>query len=233
VNAALVVCADTAERRPLVAALRYGDMDVVTARSNAQASSLLRRRAIDVVLFAASQPDAVAGTCDLRSRTDRLLIAVLAPADELRTVELLDAGADDVFCAAIGVEEMLARLRALVRRCAREQEHEPIVTDDFTMDLSDRRFIRADGTEITLSPTEWRLIEVLVQRAGRLVSRRDVLTAVWGPSLADKTQYLRVYMAGIRRKIEPEPACPRYFLTVPGLGLRFVAQPLAAEQSAS
>jgi two-component system KDP operon response regulator KdpE len=232
-SAALVVCADTAERRRYAAALRSRDMEVVPARSRAQATSLLRKRTVDVVLFAASQPDAIASVRDLRSRTDRPLIAVSAPVGELTTVALLDAGADDVVCEPVGVEELLARLRARLRRCARVEDREPVVTDDFTIYLADRRFIRADGSEMTLSPTEWRLIEVLVHHAGHLVSREDVLTAVWGPSRAHKTQYLRVYMTGIRRKVEPEPAHPRYFVTVPGLGLRFVSDPITVRQPAS
>jgi two-component system KDP operon response regulator KdpE len=232
-NAALVVCADTAHRRSLVAALRFGNLDVATARSNAQTTNLLRRRTIDVVLLAASQEDAVASVRELRSRTDRPLIVVSSPINELSTVALLDAGADDAVGETVGVEELMARVRALIRRCARDDDHEPIVTEDFTMYLADRRLVRADGGDVTLSPTEWRLIEVLVQRAGHLVTRQDALAAVWGPSHANKTHYLRVYMTGIRRKIEPEPANPRYFLTVPGLGLRFVSQPAATQQTAS
>ena len=99
----------------------------------------------------------------------------------MNTVALLDAGADDVVYDPVGVEELLARVRALMRRCTRGNDGDlaPIVTDDFTMYLADRRLVRAPGTEVILSPTEWRLIEVLVQRAGRLVTREDALAAVW------------------------------------------------------
>ncbi|MGO9876564.1 MAG: winged helix-turn-helix domain-containing protein [Acidimicrobiia bacterium] len=232
---ALVVCGDTTERRRLVAVMRSGDMDVVTARSNVPASSILHRRTIDVVLLAAAGSDPVSVVRDLRSRTGRPLIAVSAPVNELNTVALLDAGADDVVYEPVGAEELLARVRALMRRSIRGNEGDfaPIVTDDFTLYLADRRLVRASGTEVTFSPTEWRLIEVLVQRAGHLVMREDALAEVWGPSRADKTQYLRVYMTAIRRKIEPVPAHPRYFLTVPGLGLRFVPQPTTERHSAS
>ena len=89
------------------------------------------------------------------------------------------------------------------------------------MHLADRRFVRSDGIEVTLSPTEWRLIEVLVQHAGHLVTREELLASVWGPQAASKTQYLRVHMASIRQKVEPDPSRPRYFVTIPGLGLRF------------
>jgi len=233
---ALVVCRDATERRRLVAAMRYGDMEVVTARSNAQAAAILQRRTIDVVLLAAAGSDRVSAVRDVRSRTGRPLIAISAPVDELHTVALLDAGADDVVYEPVEVEVLLARVRALMRRCNRggeEGDLAPIVTDDFTLYVADRRLVRASGTEVTFSPTEWRLIEVLVQRAGHLVTREDALAEVWGPSRADKTQYLRVYMTAIRRKIEPVPAHPRYFLTVPGLGLRFVPQPATERHSAS
>jgi two-component system, OmpR family, KDP operon response regulator KdpE len=231
---ALVVCPDAAERRTLVAILKYGRITASTARSTTHATNLLRRRAIDVVLLgAASHPEPVAFVRELRARTDRPMIAVSASLDELTAVAMLDAGADDIVRDPVGVEELLARVRASIRRCIRDEDQQPIVTDDFTMYLADRRLVLADGTEVLLSPTEWRLIEVLAARAGHLVSRHDVLTAVWGPQRAHKTQYLRVYMAGIRRKIEPEPASPRYFVTVPGLGLRFETQPATAEQPAS
>jgi two-component system KDP operon response regulator KdpE len=102
------------------------------------------------------------------------------------------------------------------------------------MHVADRRFVRPDGAEVTMSPTEWRLIEVLVQHAGHLVTREELLVSVWGPQAASKTQYLRVHMSSIRQKVEPDPARPRYFVTVPGLGVRFDAEggtPSGAAQS--
>jgi two-component system KDP operon response regulator KdpE len=138
-------------------------------------------------------------------------------------VALLDAGADDVVTRPFDPEELLARIRAVARRVARLEEERPIVTPDFTMHIADRRFVRADGGEVTMSPTEWRLIEVLVHHAGHLVTREELLVSVWGPQAATKTQYLRVHMASIRQKAEPDPSRPRYFVTIPGLGLRFEA----------
>jgi two-component system KDP operon response regulator KdpE len=96
-----------------------------------------------------------------------------------------------------------------------------VATDHFSIDLADRRLRMADGSEVRLTPTEWRLIELLVTRAGHLVTQEDLLSKVWGPTAIDRGDYLRVYIAGIRRKLEPEPSHPRYFITAPGLGLRF------------
>ena len=95
------------------------------------------------------------------------------------------------------------------------------ILDDFTLDVADRRWVRSDGTEARLTPTEWRLIEMLARRPGRLVTQAELLLGVWGPKAVEKTEYLRVFLTGIRHKVEPDPARPRYFITVPGVGLRF------------
>jgi two-component system, OmpR family, KDP operon response regulator KdpE len=126
------------------------------------------------------------------------------------------------------MDELLARLRAALRRAAPAEEEPVVVTPDFTIDLSAKRVRRpapggkqGEGEEVRLTPTEWHLVEVLVRHRGKLVSQRQLLQEVWGPEYHDETAYLRVHMANVRRKLEPEPGRPRYFLTEPGMGYRF------------
>jgi two-component system, OmpR family, KDP operon response regulator KdpE len=136
-------------------------------------------------------------------------------------VEALDVGADDYVTKPFGMDELLARVRSAVRRSAADQPPAPVVTDDFTVDLAATRVLR-DGEEVRLTPTEWRLLESLVTRSGRLVSQRQLLSDGWGPAYVAETNYLRVYVAGLRRKLEPDPSRPRHLLTEPGMGYRFV-----------
>ncbi len=140
---------------------------------------------------------------------------------EADKVAALDAGADDYVTKPFGMDELLARLRAAVRRAAPAGKEEAIVTTpDFTVDLSAKR-VKRDSKELKLTPTEWEIVEILVRSEGRLVTQRQLLKAVWGPQYEKETNYLRVYLAQIRRKLEPDPARPRYFLTEPRMGYRF------------
>ncbi len=122
------------------------------------------------------------------------------------------------------MDELLARLRAAVRRAepaAGSGEDEVIVeTDGFTVDLAAKKAVR-DGRDVRLTPTEWHLLEVLVRNSGKLVSQKQLLQEVWGPSYGTETNYLRVYMAQLRRKLEADPSHPRHFITEPGMGYRF------------
>jgi two-component system KDP operon response regulator KdpE len=140
-------------------------------------------------------------------------------------VAALDAGADDYVTKPFGMDELLARLRAALRRGAPSDEEALIETADFTIDLTAKRVTRngsgSDGGEIRLTPTEWHLVEALVRNRGKLVSQTQLLQEVWGPQYHDETNYLRVFMAQVRRKLEPEPSHPRYFITEPGMGYRF------------
>jgi len=218
----LILDADPASRRWTISAVRYGGFETTSARNLTHAHRLLRRnRYAAVIVDPRGEPDARSLIEGLRAQTDAPIIAVSASDDQPYKITLLDAGADDYLTRPFDPEELLARVRAVSRRVAQLDDARPIVTADFTMHLADRRLFRNDKTEIALSPTEWRLIEVLARHSGHLVTREEVLVSVWGPQAADKTQYLRVHMASIRRKIEPDPARPRYFVTAPGLGLRF------------
>jgi two-component system KDP operon response regulator KdpE len=142
---------------------------------------------------------------------------------ENQKVAALDAGADDYVTKPFGMDELLARLRAAIRRASPAADEPVVKTEDFTVDLGAKRVTRADGGDVRLTPTEWQLLEVLVRNQGRLVTQRQLLQEVWGPSYETESNYLRVYVAQLRRKLEPEPSRPRYLLTESGMGYRFVA----------
>ncbi|HEY3241405.1 MAG TPA: winged helix-turn-helix domain-containing protein, partial [Acidimicrobiia bacterium] len=120
--------------------------------------------------------------------------------------------------------ELLARVRAAVRRAVPADEAPVVETEHFRVDLVARQVTNPEGT-VRLTPTEWQLLEVLVRNAGKLVGHRQLLQEVWGPQYGVETNYLRVHMANLRRKLEPDPSRPRYLLTEPGMGHRFVAHP--------
>jgi two-component system, OmpR family, KDP operon response regulator KdpE len=221
----LVVVADKASRRSVSSALRFAQYRVEAVSELSRAAPALRRRRPDVLivdLAGERGPDVVE---ELRALTEVPIVVVAASDDPWDKISALDAGADDYLAKPFNIEELLARLRVALRRSMQPAPHAtpPISTPDFTVYVDDRRWVRRDGTEVGLTPTEWRVVELLVRRAGHLVSQAELLRAVWGPKAADKTHYLRVQMAAIRRKVEPDPARPRYFITAPGLGLRFDA----------
>ena len=151
------------------------------------------------------------------------IVVLSAREAERDKVAALDLGADDYVTKPFGMDELLARIRAAVRRSAPgTPEEAEIVTDDFRIDLVTKH-VTVNGEEVRLTPTEWHLVEVLVRNPGRLVSQRQLLQEVWGPAYGEESNYLRVFMAQIRRKLEPVPSAPRYFLTEPGMGYRFEA----------
>ena len=137
---------------------------------------------------------------------------------------VLDAGADDYVTKPFGMDELLARLRAALRRGAGAGELPAVATESFTVDLAAKQVLDPDGVAIRLTPTEWNVLEVLVRNEGKLVSQRQLLQEVWGPRYETETNYLRVYLAQLRRKLEHDPSRPRYLLTEPGVGYRFVAR---------
>ena len=218
----LILDADVLSRRRTISVMRYGGFEGRIAHGLQEAHRLLRRnRYAALIVDPGSGADAPRIIEELRAHTDAPIVAISISDDHPYKVALLDAGADDYVTRPFDPEELLARVRAVLRRVAQLEDARPIVTADFTIQLADRRLFRSDGTEVTLSPTEWKVIEVLAQNVGHLVTREEILASVWGLEAANKTQYLRVFMAGIRHKIEPDPPRPRYFVTVPGLGLRF------------
>ena len=150
-------------------------------------------------------------------------IIVLSVRDaEREKIAALDAGADDYVTKPFGMGELLARLRAALRRETDSGDDQPmVVTDDFSIDLAKKVVTDASGEEIRLTPTEWGILEMLVRHQGKLVTQTQLLKEVWGPQYGEETNYLRVFMAQLRRKLEPQPSSPRYFITEPGMGYRF------------
>jgi two-component system KDP operon response regulator KdpE len=178
----------------------------------------------DVVVLDLGLPDldgseVIAG---LRGWSKVPIIVLSARTDSTDKVRALDAGADDYVTKPFGMDELLARLRAAVRRSATGAEGEEAVvsTESFTVDLAAKK-VRKDGAEVHLTPTEWGVLEVLVRNRGRLVAQKQLLQEVWGPAYATESHYLRVYLAQLRRKLERTPADPQHLLTEPGMGYRF------------
>jgi two-component system KDP operon response regulator KdpE len=161
----------------------------------------------------------------VRGRSSVPIIVLSARTDSTDKVQALDVGADDYVTKPFGMDELLARLRAAIRRAA-TTEGEPVVdAGDFTVDLAAKRVLRGQvhgGDEVHLTPTEWGIVEILARNHGRLVGRRELLQEVWGPAYHNETNYLRVYLAQLRRKLEPEPSRPRHLITEPGMGYRLV-----------
>ncbi|HEY6628696.1 MAG TPA: response regulator [Acidimicrobiia bacterium] len=158
----------------------------------------------------------------LRGWTTVPIIVLSVRERERDKIAALDAGADDYVTKPFGMGELLARLRSALRRATAGDLDEPtLVTPDFTVDLSSKKVLRPDGEEVRLTPTEWGIVEVLARHQGKLVSQTQLLKQVWGPDYGEETNYLRVFMAQIRRKLEPDLTHPRYFITEPGMGYRF------------
>jgi two-component system, OmpR family, KDP operon response regulator KdpE len=158
----------------------------------------------------------------LRGWTAVPIIVLSARGAERDKVAALDAGADDYVTKPFGMDELFARLRAALRRVSPAEEAAVVTTPDFTVDLA-AKVVTRDAEEIRLTPTEWGIVELLVRNRGKLVTQRQLLQDVWGPQYGDETNYLRVHLAHIRRKLEPEHGRPRYFITEPGMGYRFHA----------
>jgi two-component system KDP operon response regulator KdpE len=218
----LVADPDTTARRTTGAALRMHGYTVETARTLTQAESMLRRRRLEALIVDPGDDRPAEMIQAMRMGTDIPIIVVSVRDQQWDKVSLLDAGADDYLTKPFGFEELLARVRAALRRSVRLlADAPPIQTAHFFVHLADRRWIPADGPEVHLTPTEWKLVEALVSHRGHLVAHAELLHDVWGPQATDRPEYLRVHLASIRRKVEPEPGRPRYFVTAPGLGHRF------------
>jgi two-component system, OmpR family, KDP operon response regulator KdpE len=226
VTRVLVVDDEPQILRALKINLRVREYDVHVAATGAQALEEAGRFPPDLVILDLGLPDldGVEVIAGLRGWTKAPIIVLSGRADSTDKVEALDAGADDYITKPFGVEELLARMRAAVRRIAPSGDMPRIRLGDVTVDLAAKRVIR-DGTDIRLTPTEWHLLEVLLRNPGKLMSRNQLLTEVWGPGYADATGNLRLYMAQLRRKLEPDPARPRWLITEPGMGYRYQPSP--------
>jgi two-component system KDP operon response regulator KdpE len=179
----------------------------------------------DVVVLDLGLPDMDGGDVirGLRGWTRAPIIVLSARTGQGDKVAALDAGADDYVTKPFGMDELLARLRAALRRAQPADDEQPVIsTASFSVDLAAKVARGADGEPIRLTPTEWHVLEVLARNEGRLVSQRQLLKEVWGPQYETETNYLRIYLGQLRRKLEPDPAHPRHLLTEPGMGYRFV-----------
>jgi two-component system, OmpR family, KDP operon response regulator KdpE len=220
----LVIEDEPQMRRFLRSALEghgYKVVEVGTAREGlAQAAG----RNPDVILLDLGLPDAdgIDVTRRLREWAATPVIVISARGLETDKVGALDAGADDYLTKPFGVGELLARIRVALRHASRSSDDpaDPVFTQgELTVDLA-RRQVFVAGTEVHLTPTEYKLLTLLVRHAGKVITQRHALREVWGPNYATQTHYLRVYMAQLRHKLEREPARPRLLLTEPGVGYR-------------
>jgi two-component system, OmpR family, KDP operon response regulator KdpE len=219
-----VLCVDDEPHllRTLDANLRARGYEVDVAPTGERALALAADHRPDAVILDLGLPG-MSGLAVIRSlrQWTRTPIVVLSARDaEMDKIAALDAGADDYVTKPFGMGELLARLRAALRRGSPDDDAPVVTTPELTIDLVSHRALTPGG-EARLTPTEWHLVEVLVRSAGRLVRSKDLLQQVWGPQYGEETNYLRVHMAHIRRKLEPEPSRPRYFHTEPGSGYRF------------
>ncbi|MEU6405614.1 response regulator [Streptomyces sp. NPDC046985] len=212
--------------RALVINLKARKYEVDAAHDGRTALDLAASRHPDVVVLDLGLPDldGVEVIRGLRGWTRVPILVLSARHSSDEKVQALDAGADDYVTKPFGMDELLARLRAAVRRAepvgTGEGEVTTVETEAFTVDLAAKKVNRG-GRDVRLTPTEWHLLEVLVRNTGRLVSQKQLLQEVWGPSYGTETNYLRVYMAQLRRKLEADPSHPEHFVTEPGMGYRF------------
>jgi two-component system, OmpR family, KDP operon response regulator KdpE len=212
--------------RALTINLRARHYDVITAATGADALASAAAHPPDLVILDLGLPDldGVDVVRGLRGWSTAPIIILSGRTDSADKVDALDAGADDYLTKPFGVDELMARLRAVSRR-ATPADTNPIVRfGPATVDLAARHVTIADGAshiEVRLTPTEWHLLEVMLRHPGKLISQRQLLTEVWGPGYETASGNLRLYMAQLRRKLEADPGRPRHLLTEPGMGYRF------------
>jgi len=220
--------------------LKAREYHVDVAATGTEALEIAGRHPPDLVILDLGLPDldGVEVIAGLRGWTKAPIIVLSGRADSTDKVEALDAGADDYITKPFGVEELLARMRAALRRTGTAEDQPQIRFGNLVVDLAAKRVTRqaavpagggpagqAQPDDIRLTPTEWHLLEVLLRHPGKLLSRNQLLTEVWGPGYADATGNLRLYMAQLRRKLEPDPARPRWLITEPGMGYRYQPGP--------
>ena len=211
--------------RTLAINLRAREYAVETAGDGRSALQALHDGGADVVILDLGLPDldGVEVLRRIRDSFDVPVIVLSARTDSVDKVEALDLGADDYVTKPFAMDELLARIRVALRRNdgGTPSTLPPLRTAHFELDFAERRAL-AGGAPVRLTPTEWSLLEVLARHAGHLVPQRDLLREVWGPGYGRESNYLRVYANQLRRKLEPDPAAPRYLLTEPGQGYRLV-----------
>jgi two-component system, OmpR family, KDP operon response regulator KdpE len=207
--------------RGLRVILRAAGYQVRSAETKREALDAIAARPPDALVLDLVLPDGsgVEVSEEVRKWSTLPILVLSAVGDEREKVRALDAGADDYVTKPFGNEELLARLRAVLRRAGEDPAAPAIEVGDLVVDVADHRVLR-DGEEVHLTPIEFDLIRVLALNHGRLVTQRQLLREVWGPAYETETHYLRVHVAHIRAKIEPDPSRPRYLVTDPGVGYR-------------
>jgi two-component system KDP operon response regulator KdpE len=218
----LIVDDDTQLLRALRINLRARHYEVDLAPDGGTALTLAARYPPDLVILDLGLPDmdGIEVVHGLRGWSSAPILVLSARGAQAEKVTALDAGADDYVTKPFGMDELLARIRSALRRATPTDTAVVVETEAFTIDLAAKRLTTAEG-EVRLTPTEWHLLEILVRNPSKLVSQQQLLREVWGPSYETETNYLRVYMAQLRRKLELEPSRPRHLLTEPGMGYRF------------
>jgi two-component system KDP operon response regulator KdpE len=220
----LVADDDAQILRALRITLRARGYQVVVATDGAEALALAAEHRPDLYLVDLGMPrlDGIALIHSLRGWTQAPILVVSGRTGSDDKVDALDAGADDYVTKPFDLDELLARMRALTRRAAGPGTDEPVVTfGDVTVDLALRAVTRRGVGAVHLTPTEWQVLEILVRNPSRLVTRETILADIWGSSHVTSSGYLRLYLSQLRKKLEPDPAAPRYLLTEAGMGYRF------------
>ena len=218
----LVVDDDPSLLRALTISLGARGYDIAAARTGEEGLDKVAHWHPDAVLLDLGLPgiDGVEVIRGIRGWSEVPIIVLSARHQSMGKVEALDAGADDYVTKPFGMDELLARLRAALRRAPGIEQDPHVEAEGFSVDLDAKRVVR-DGTEVHLTPKEWDIVEVLIRNPGRLVSQRQLLHDVWGPQYGTETEYLRVLMGRVRRKLEVDHSRPRHFITEPGMGYRF------------
>ncbi|HYA44129.1 MAG TPA: response regulator [Acidimicrobiales bacterium] len=211
--------------RTMAVNLRARGYEVQLASSGAQALALAARHHPDAVVLDLGLPDmdGIDVIRGLRGWSAVPIVVLSARTAEAQKVAALDAGANDYVSKPFGMDELMARVRVALRKPASPEEMPVIETPDFAIDLTKKSVQRADGRDVRLTATEWQVVELLARSPGKLLTQRQLMADVWGLRDA-KSNLLRVFMVAIRRKLEPDPSRPRYFITEPGSGLRFLPE---------
>jgi two-component system KDP operon response regulator KdpE len=221
----LVVDDEPQIRRSLQVNLEGKGYAVFTAEGADQAFEVIGNRSPDVILVDLLMPgtDGIELTRRLRQQSVVPIIILSAIGDERKKVEALELGADDYVTKPFSMEELLARIKSVLRRAAGAHSSEPIWTSGDLSVNFDRREVRLKGESVKLTPTEYDLLKYMIENAGKVLTQKMLLTAVWGPAYSDQAQYLRVFVGQLRKKLEKDPASPRFILTDLGVGYRFCA----------
>ena len=218
----LVIDDDPSLLRALTISLGARGYEVAAARTGEDGLDQVAHWHPDAVLVDLGLPgiDGTQVIRGIRGWSEVPILVLSARHQSMSKVEALDLGADDYVTKPFGMDELLARLRAALRRAPGADQDPHVEAEGFTVDLDARRVVQ-DGVQVHLTPKEWELVSVLVRNPGRLVSQRQLLHDVWGPEYGTETEYLRVLMGRVRRKLESDHSHPRHFITEPGMGYRF------------